>query len=114
MTSCCTIQSWSFASACVHATTHSPSSPQTPNHPRAARPAACPNPGFMAALLELDGRLHGGRGALGRAGAALMRKRGKPAALICPVCGEPAGVSRDSLAVHVRARHRGMRLAAEE
>ncbi|KAI8470555.1 MAG: hypothetical protein J3K34DRAFT_509307 [Monoraphidium minutum] len=72
---------------------------------RCVRPCAAPNAGFLAALLGLEERLTGSRSAIEalRGGGAL--KRGKPAARVCPVCGEPAGVSSGSLAVHMRSRH---------
>ena len=36
---------------------------------------------------------------------ALQYKRTKPEPRICPVCRENVGVSRQSLAVHVRTKH---------
>ena len=99
---------------------------------RAARPEAQPNPGFLAALAELDAALRasrgggsgggggcgggGGGGGEGAAAAAplsreecalLGGRRGKPAARVCPLCGDAVGVSGGSLVVHMRARHRG-------
>lgn len=35
----------------------------------------------------------------------LQYKRTKPEPRICPVCSENVGISRQSLAVHVRAKH---------
>jgi len=81
-----------------------PPSPPLPQPPhRSVRPTARPNPGFMAALLELDERLHGARSV--RPGALLL-KRGKPAARVCPVCAEAVGVSLGSLKVHLQRHHR--------
>lgn len=37
--------------------------------------------------------------------AALQYKRTKPEPRICPVCSENVGISRQSLAVHVRTKH---------
>jgi hypothetical protein len=64
----------------------------------------------MAALAELDASLRGGSGG-GAAGgaaaaAAALGKRGKPAARVCPLCGEAVGVSASSLDFHLRARHK--------
>ena len=68
---------------------------------RSVRPSACPNPGFMGALLDLE------EAALGSRSANLpATRRGKPATRTCPCCGEPAGISSRSLAVHMRTRHR--------
>jgi atypical dual specificity phosphatase len=78
--------------------------------PRAVRPGACPNAGFMAALLELDEALHGTRSL--DPGDGGLCKRGKPAPRVCPICREPAGVSSGSLAVHMRARHREVAAAS--
>lgn len=72
--------------------------------PRSVRPAACPNAGFMAALLDLDERLHGACSINPEDGT--LCKRGKPAARTCPICGDIVGVSSGSLNVHMRARHR--------
>lgn len=69
----------------------------------AVRPAACPNAGFMEALLALEERLSGRRSF---AKAHALGKRGKPAARVCPVCNAAVGVSSDSLAVHMARRHR--------
>lgn len=38
-------------------------------------------------------------------GAILQYKRTKPEPRICPVCSENVGVSRQSLAMHVRTKH---------
>lgn len=69
------------------------------------RPTACPNAGFMAALVELQAALGGGRDP--PVLDSSLCKRGKPAPRLCPLCGDAAGVSSESLAVHMRARHRG-------
>jgi hypothetical protein len=74
-----------------------------PPKSRAVRPAAAPNPGFMAALLELEVAL---RGASSLGPGDLLGKRGKPAPRMCPLCGDAVGVSASSLAVHLRSRHK--------
>jgi hypothetical protein len=65
---------------------------------RSVRPGACPNPGFVAALLDLEEATTGRR-------SVLPRQRGKPAPRVCGLCGAPVGVSIGSLAVHMRAQH---------
>eukprot|EP00897_Mesotaenium_endlicherianum_P004173 jgi/Mesen1/3784/ME000205S03042 len=64
---------------------------------KGAHPRASPNDGFMSALLALDASLHGA--------ASIDWKRTRPVAKTCPVCGKPAGLSRESLRVHLRRVH---------
>lgn len=65
---------------------------------RAVHPRAAPNDGFAAALVRLEKRLHGPV-------ASMEWKGKKPAGRLCPVCGKSAGVSTDSLRVHLRKVH---------
>eukprot|EP00803_Ostreobium_quekettii_P002330 evm.model.scf_303EXC.1 EVM.evm.TU.scf_303EXC.1 scf_303EXC:1395-14605(+) len=61
------------------------------------QPKACPNPGFMQRLLDLDERLNGKR--------SLKVKKKKPEAKVCPLCSEAVGISEESLMVHMRSKH---------
>ena len=74
--------------------------------PRACRPVACPNAGFMARLLQLDQQLHGQPSLAPADVGALGLKKGKPEGRECRLCGAKV-LSVASLKVHFRAKHPG-------
>ncbi|KAK9822629.1 hypothetical protein WJX81_000355 [Elliptochloris bilobata] len=71
----------------------------------AQRPGISPNAGFMGRLGALEERLRGSQ--------TVRVKRTKPEPRTCPQCGVVAGVSQQSLLVHMRTKH-GAAAAAHE
>jgi hypothetical protein len=63
------------------------------------RPSAAPNAGYMQALCRLEERTCGSSSRINKL------KRPKPEALVCPECGEVVGISRSTLAIHVRKHY---------
>ncbi|KAL8250283.1 hypothetical protein R6Q59_033976 [Mikania micrantha] len=59
---------------------------------------AQPNDGFARVLLELDKKLHGK--------VSMEWQQKKPSMKVCPVCGKNAGLSSNSLKLHLQKAHK--------
>merc|ERR1712083_1198708 len=64
---------------------------------RSRRPQARPNAGFMNQLSDLEHRVLGVRSV-----SLEQMPKGKPKMLLCKVCGQPAGLTDEALASHMR------------